>query len=200
MPLYEQECSTTFFSSNDPFNIPHDFISAKVVLRQIITQNSAIAMRGDITKLRNCCELYLMVIKTIRESIDTQFNSTDVVKSNIGPDVAKSHVEPDDTWQIYVCGMSPESIHSVQIRKEYKTLLDKNKRHTHYVYEQASLKELLAYSQESFHHFICKSYSIEFQNDVELVELFEKYEYPIEERVKLLCELNIPYKGFRTWQ
>ena len=30
--------------------------------------------------------------------------------------------------------------------------------------------------------------------------MLEKYNYPPKERINLLCELNIPYRGGRNWQ
>jgi hypothetical protein len=47
---------------------------------------------------------------------------------------------------------------------------------------------------------IIDSYSVEPRDDNDLIQLLEKSKYPFVEQIKILCQLNIPYKGFRNWE
>jgi hypothetical protein len=58
--------------------------------------------------------------------------------------------------------------------------------------QQTTLKE----SRE----YIVKLYSVEPRADGELLELFSRSQYPEVEKVRILMELNIPYKNYRTWE
>jgi hypothetical protein len=58
--------------------------------------------------------------------------------------------------------------------------------------QQGTLKESLEY--------MVGLYSVEPRADGELLELFSRSQYPEVEKVKILMELNIPYKNYRTWE
>jgi hypothetical protein len=53
---------------------------------------------------------------------------------------------------------------------------------------------------DTVNKIIIDSYSMEPRNDNDLIQLLEKSKYPFVEQIKILCQLNIPYKGFRNWE
>jgi hypothetical protein len=55
-------------------------------------------------------------------------------------------------------------------------------------------------SLKKSHDYLVKLYSLEPRADDELLELFSKSKYPETEKVKILMELKIPYKNFRSWE
>jgi hypothetical protein len=100
----------------------------------------------------------------------------------------------------YPSGIAPKDIKEPDIRKEYEERLVKN---TQLAYErrvQLVLRQLLEDTTKEIEKFICNAYERKPRADQELIDLLEKYKYPEIEKIKLLCKLNIPYKGFRNWE
>ncbi len=66
--------------------------------------------------------------------------------------------------------------------------------------EQEELARLFPKKFEEINQLIARAYRLEPRADKELVGILEKSDYPLEERVEILAELDIPYKDFRKWE
>jgi hypothetical protein len=62
------------------------------------------------------------------------------------------------------------------------------------------LTEMVTETEKDFTRFALSAYSKSPRADQELIDLLEKYKYPREKMLKLLCDLEIPYQGFRNWE
>ena len=65
--------------------------------------------------------------------------------------------------------------------------------------EQERLKNFPKYFNITNENIV-KAYSTGTRDDEGLIRLLEKSNYPVEEQIKVLAALEIPYKGFRQWQ
>jgi hypothetical protein len=96
--------------------------------------------------------------------------------------------------------MMPENIKNAKTREKYKKALWENAKRIMEHQIQTRLKDLQPRVQKKFLEFVLKEYKKEPRADEELLDLLEKYKYPEPDKIKLLCQLQIPYKGFREWQ
>jgi hypothetical protein len=205
--LFMQENNISVSSLGITLSEPQNFDSVSADLSQMIMRASLLNYNENEKKTgqrkqHDVIVLFLMIIKLINDSINPEIDHNDVPISNMAPEIniRSKDVGSDKTWQIFICGMSPEIIQYPEIRQLYKKQINDNKKRTHELFIQQRLRDLLIRSQKSFHDFICnidKADAIEYTL---LIDLLEKYEYPMEERIKLLADLNIPYKGFRNWE
>ncbi|MDR1478930.1 MAG: hypothetical protein LBJ00_08305 [Planctomycetaceae bacterium] len=141
------------------------------------------------------CEAFLALTKVIHDLTNSKYVKQPLFK-NIFPEPDES----DKTNQILLPNMPPSDIKNPKTREKYEKVLWTNTKNRLENNIQRKMSDLKPKIQRVFLEYVWNEYGSQHSTDQELIDLLEKYEYPIEERVKLLCELNIPYKGFRTWQ
>jgi hypothetical protein len=141
------------------------------------------------------CEAFLALKKVIRDLTDPTY-----VKQSMSMNIFPEPDESDKTDQILSPNMPPSDIKNPKTRKKYEEALWVNTKNILENRIQRTMSDLKPNLRRVFLEYVTNEYGSQHNADQELIDLLEKYEYPIEERVKLLCELNIPYKGFRTWQ
>ncbi|MDR3233402.1 MAG: hypothetical protein LBT46_07045, partial [Planctomycetaceae bacterium] len=141
-------------------------------------------------------ELFLALLRELRGTIDPTFDASIPVEMNVFPEPDKS----DDTGQFFLPGMLAEDIKHPKTRENYEKACWENAKNGFEELIHRRVNDLIPPTERVFRERIFKTYNVEPRADAELIELLEKYEYPMEARIKLLCELGIPYKGFRIWQ
>jgi hypothetical protein len=126
--------------------------------------------------------------KVLDDSFDKNFDFSDLPYENIAPNGP------------YTSGIDPKHIVEPNIRKDYEERLAKNTQRAYEFNIQSPLQYLLEETLKEVDKIVHVTYAREPRADQELIDILEKYEYPKEESIKLLCEMNIPYKGFRIWE
>ena len=141
-------------------------------------------------------ELLLFLMKTMSAILDKDFDPQVPVAMNIipVPDVS------DDSGQIFVPGMCPDDIKNSKTRDAYRKACWENTKNILNKQIHADIKRLIPKTGQVFQEHVLEAYRDVPDADQELMDLLEKYAYPEVERIKLLANLNIPYKGFRCWQ
>jgi hypothetical protein len=145
---------------------------------------------------RDKLEVFLALIQTSRGIIDLNFNPHVTLYENICPIPDESDV----TGQVFLPGMQADDIKNLKTRENYKKACWENANNNFKKQIQRGTNDLISSIERVFRKYVLKTYSEEPRADQELINLLEKYEYPMEERIKLLADLNIPYKGFRNWE
>ncbi|MDR1484458.1 MAG: hypothetical protein LBT09_06505 [Planctomycetaceae bacterium] len=140
-------------------------------------------------------ELYLALILNCREAIDKNFKGVPL-QENIVPEPDES----DHTGQFLFIGMLPEDIKHPKSRENYIKARWENLKNRYEYKMHRHLTEMVANTEQDFTRFALRAYSESPRADRELIDLLEKYKYPKENMLKLLCDLEIPYKGFRNWE
>ncbi|MDR1369065.1 MAG: hypothetical protein LBJ72_02890, partial [Dysgonamonadaceae bacterium] len=146
-------------------------------------------------KRKDRAELYLALILNCREAIDPNFKPV-LLLMNVWPEPDPS----DHTGQLLMGGMLPEDIKHSQTRENYVKAKWENSKNIYESNMHRHLTEMVTNTEKSFTSFALESYSQSPRADRVLVDLLEKYKYPNEKMLKLLCDLEIPYKGFRNWE
>jgi hypothetical protein len=143
----------------------------------------------DAVKLRSTISIeWFSFRKTLYQSFDEKHDFSIPVYKNL------------DVKGPYPSGIDPKHIKEPDIRKDYEERLIKNTQLAHERRVQLTLRQLLEDATKELEKFIHNAYERKPRADQELIDLLEKYEYPLIDRIKLLCDLNIPYKGFRNWE
>jgi hypothetical protein len=143
----------------------------------------------DAIKLRSTIlNEWLSFRKILYESLDKDHDFSIPVYKNLGVNGP------------YSSGIDPKHIKEPDIRKDYEERLAKNTQLAYERHVQLTLRQLLEDAMKEMEKFICNAYERKPRVDQELIDLLEKYKYPEVEKIKLLCDLNIPYKGFRNWE
>ncbi|MDR1925985.1 MAG: hypothetical protein LBQ66_16575 [Planctomycetaceae bacterium] len=90
------------------------------------------------------------------------------------------------------------------IHEESKRKHEVKLRQWHDAHNRYTIQRILRLTQQTTlkesREYIVKLYSVEPRADGELLELFSRSQYPETEKVKILMELNISYKNYRTWE
>jgi hypothetical protein len=141
------------------------------------------------------CEAFLALNKTIHDLTNPTYVDQPIY-DNIFPEPDES----DKTNQSLLPNMSPSDIKNLKTRQKYEEALWINRKNIFEYNIQRMMSDLKPKVRRVFLEYVLKTYSNEPRADQELINLLEKYEYPMEERIKLLADLNIPYKGFRNWE
>jgi hypothetical protein len=141
-------------------------------------------------------ELYLALLKTIRNLIDPEFKPSYNLSMVVRPPIIKGEKVPP----IMFAGMPVDAIESPKVREEYLKLRAENSRKLQYHYIQTTLSKLYNETQSAFVEFALDAFKRKSSGDDIVINLLTTYEYPETERVKLLADLNIPYKCFRNWE
>jgi hypothetical protein len=141
------------------------------------------------------CEAFLALSKTIQDLTNPEY-----VKQPMSVNIFPEPDESDKTNQILSPNMPPCNIKNPQTRQKYEEALWVNRKNIFEYNIQRMMSDLKPKVRRVFLEYVLKTYSNEPRADQELINLLEKYEYSKVEKIKLLCELNIPYKGFRNWE
>jgi hypothetical protein len=143
------------------------------------------------------CELFLALLRTIRESFDPNFDKKLAVFMNMIPEPD----ETDDSGQLLISGMAPEHIKNPKTREKYEDAMWKNSKQIVELNIDSALSKLQPIVERDFQEFVLRQYKEEGQQEnPQLLDLMEKYRYPEPDKIDLLCKLKIPYKNFRTWE
>jgi hypothetical protein len=100
----------------------------------------------------------------------------------------------------YPSGIDPQFIKEPDIRKDYEERRAKNSKLIIERSIQLPIKNLIESVLEDSHKFFIEAYSQSPRADNELLNLLEKYDYPEEEKVKVLKALKVPYQSLHEWQ
>jgi hypothetical protein len=139
---------------------------------------------------------WLLYWKILSKFVDINHDFSATIQINIMPDTS---LNPDAVG-IYIAGMAPESIKDPFIRKDYEEKIKKNKFLLFSRRLQTGLLDIKKQFIRDSHDFFINTYSQSPSANEELLELLEKYDYPEEEKIKVLKTLRIPYQSFREWQ
>jgi hypothetical protein len=144
-------------------------------------------------------EIFLALLQTTRkaiEEIEPKYDPNVIVTMNVVPvpDVT------DNTGQLFLPGVAREYIKHPKTRLNYEKAIWENTKNILLRRIHGDLNKLIPKTERVFREYVLKIYSENHETNQELIDLLEKYEYPMEERIKLLADLNIPYKGFRNWE
>jgi hypothetical protein len=99
----------------------------------------------------------------------------------------------------YFAGIEPSAIKEDEIRKDYEKKQEINKHLSAERFFQRKIRNEMKWALSESLSFLKNEYLLTAEA-TELLELLEKYDYPIRESVILLSSFNIPYKSFRQWQ
>jgi hypothetical protein len=141
-------------------------------------------------------KLYLALLKMIRNTTDPEFKPSYNLPRVVGPSI----IEGEKVPPIMFAGMPVDAIESPNVREEYLKLRAENSRKLQYHYIQTTLNKLYNETQSAFVEFALDNFKRKPSGDDIVINLLTTYEYPETERIKLLADLNIPYKGFRNWE
>jgi len=141
-------------------------------------------------------EIFLALLQTVRKTIDPEFDPNVPIEMNVVPIPDKT----DDTGQFFLPGMLAERIKHPQTRRNYEKACWENAKNSFLKRIHNNLNKLILDTESSFRRHVRRTYLEDSNTHQELIDLLEKYEYPEVERIKLLCDLKIPYKNFRQWQ
>jgi hypothetical protein len=176
-----------------------NFLSKFRYIQMFLVNNQDIEkdhFKGTKLKRNDTCELYLVLLKTIRKVMDTAFKPNYNLPRNVRPPL----IEGEKVTKIMFAGMPPDVIESPKVREEYLKLKTENLLKQQYQNTQMSVRELYDRTQADFVHFVLDNFKAEPREYDIITNLLTIYEYPETEKIKLLCELNILYEGFREWQ
>jgi hypothetical protein len=138
----------------------------------------------------------LLYWKILSKFVDINHDFSATIQLNIMPNTS---LNPDAVG-IYIAGMAPESIKDPLIRKDYEEKIKKNKFLLFSRRLQTRLLDIKKQFISDSHDFFINAYFQSPRADDELLDLLEKYDYPEEEKIKVLKTLKIPYQCFREWQ
>ncbi|MDR0391230.1 MAG: hypothetical protein LBH59_04945 [Planctomycetaceae bacterium] len=140
-------------------------------------------------------ELYLALIHNCRKAIDKNFKPVPLQK-NVWPEPDES----DYTGQLLIGGMRPDDIKHPKTRENYIKARWENSKNIYESSLHRHLTEMVTDTERYFTSFALSAYSESPRADQELIDLLEQYKYPKEKMLKLLCDLEVPYQGFRNWE
>jgi hypothetical protein len=144
---------------------------------------------SDIGKLRGKLATGLFQFRmSLNKAFDEKHDFSEPIYANMAPDITLK------------AGISPKDVKDPKIRKDYEERLAKNSQLAKERHVQIIVKQTLVDTEEQIKEYLLTAYSKAPRADEELLDLLEKYKYPEPDKIKLLCQLQIPYKGFREWQ
>jgi hypothetical protein len=188
------------FRRDEDDKIEADFDATERINRQIKYVLSSYSYIGENNiayrfSRKDRTELYLALIHNCREAIDPNFKSVPLMM-NVYPKPDPS----DHTGQVFLGNMLPEDIKHPKTRENYIKALWENSKNIYESNMHRHLTEMVINSERDFTSFALSEYAKSPRADQELIDLLEKYKYPKEKKIKLLCDLEIPYQGFRNWE
>ena len=149
-------------------------------------------------------ELYLALLKATRESLGPCFDSASYFLDPTRP-VAQARVWPekaetDDTGQFFLPGMAPEDIIHPETREKYRVALWENSKIGLDNKIDRVWIDLLDKVPDRTNSYLVWAYRQEPRADQKLIDLLEKYDYPEEERIKILEVVNMSNEEYQKWR
>jgi hypothetical protein len=147
-------------------------------------------------------ELHLALLKVAKDAIDpdiaSEFNDRKRRRGQMS--ISPEPDESDDTGQVFLGAVHPDTIKHPKTRDNYRMALWENSKIILDYQIHRVWIDILDKEPDRAERVLLGAYRQAPRADQELIDLLEQYEYPEAEKIKLLEKLNMSKEDFQAWR